>query len=195
MPHTGHCLDDLADLFRLMPATCPLQRRPLRHRPVLALFCALPAAALAQPAPSPSFTPLGPNSTQTCGTVPDSLTSLKKIRPAWRRPGNIWTWSVMRPVAASCGLSGPQKSTDPWAPTRSSPGRTPIHSTPLAVSASAATLALRAWIQKDATCHQIKNALDTGSEQALIESSAKNQPARVKAVHPYLTSFALEKSG
>ena len=34
---------------------------------------------------------LGPNSTQTCGTTPDSLTSLWKIRPAPRRPGNIWT--------------------------------------------------------------------------------------------------------
>ena len=44
---------------------------------------------------------LGPNSTQTCGTVPDSWTSLKKMRPAWRRPGNIWTCSVMRAPAES----------------------------------------------------------------------------------------------
>ena len=44
---------------------------------------------------------LGPNSTHTCGTAPDSRTSLKKMRPAWRRPGNIWTCSVMRAPAES----------------------------------------------------------------------------------------------
>src|SRR5918995_6751659 len=44
---------------------------------------------------------LGPNSTHTCGTVPESCTSLKKIRPAWRRPGNICNCSVMRAPAES----------------------------------------------------------------------------------------------
>jgi hypothetical protein len=34
---------------------------------------------------------LGPNSTHTCGTTPDSFTSVWKIRPAPLRPGNIWT--------------------------------------------------------------------------------------------------------
>ena len=44
---------------------------------------------------------LGPNSTHTCGTAPESWTSLKKIRPAWRRPGNICTCSVIRAPAES----------------------------------------------------------------------------------------------
>ena len=44
---------------------------------------------------------LGPNSTHTCGTTPDSLTSLWKICPAPRRPGNICTWSVIRAPAES----------------------------------------------------------------------------------------------
>ena len=43
----------------------------------------------------------GPNSMQICGTTPDSCTSLKKMRPAWRRPGNISIWSVMRAPAES----------------------------------------------------------------------------------------------
>ena len=41
----------------------------------------------------------GPNSRQICGTAPDSLTWLLKMRPAWRRPGNISIWSVMRAPA------------------------------------------------------------------------------------------------
>ena len=44
---------------------------------------------------------LGPNSTHTCGTTPESFTSVWKIRPAPRRPGNICTWSVMRAPAES----------------------------------------------------------------------------------------------
>ena len=44
---------------------------------------------------------LGPNRTQTCGTRPESLTSLWKICPAPRRPGNICTWSVIRAPAES----------------------------------------------------------------------------------------------
>ena len=44
---------------------------------------------------------LGPNSTHTWGTAPESWTSLKKIRPAWRRPGNICTCSVIRAPAES----------------------------------------------------------------------------------------------
>ena len=43
----------------------------------------------------------GPKSTHTCGTTPESLTSVWKIRPAPRRPGNIWTCSVMRAPAES----------------------------------------------------------------------------------------------
>ena len=44
---------------------------------------------------------LGPNRTHTCGTTPESFTSVWKIRPAPRRPGNICTWSVMRAPAES----------------------------------------------------------------------------------------------
>ena len=43
----------------------------------------------------------GPNSRQTCGTWPESRTSLWKMRPAPRRPGNICTWSVIRAPAES----------------------------------------------------------------------------------------------
>ncbi len=43
----------------------------------------------------------GPNSRHTCGTRPESITWLRKILPAWRRPGNICTWSVMRAPAES----------------------------------------------------------------------------------------------
>ena len=39
---------------------------------------------------------LGPNRQQICGTLPDSATWLRKIRPAPRRPGNRSTWSVIR---------------------------------------------------------------------------------------------------
>ena len=43
----------------------------------------------------------GPNRTHTCGTTPESFTSVWKIRPAPRRPGNILTCSVMRAPAES----------------------------------------------------------------------------------------------
>src|SRR4029453_14152222 len=41
----------------------------------------------------------GPNRQHTCGTRPDRRTSLAKMRPAPRRPGNSSTWSVMRAPA------------------------------------------------------------------------------------------------
>ena len=44
---------------------------------------------------------LGPNRTHTCGTTPDIATSLWKMRPAPRLPGNICTCSVMRAPAES----------------------------------------------------------------------------------------------
>ncbi len=44
---------------------------------------------------------LGPNRTHTCGTTPESFTSVWKIFPAPRRPGNIITWSVIRAPAES----------------------------------------------------------------------------------------------
>src|SRR5580704_8479087 len=44
---------------------------------------------------------LGPKSTHTCGTWPERRTCIWKIRPAWRRPGNIATCSVMRAPAES----------------------------------------------------------------------------------------------
>ncbi len=43
----------------------------------------------------------GPNSRQSWGTKPDIRHWLAKIRPAPRRPGNIWIWSVMRAPAES----------------------------------------------------------------------------------------------
>ena len=43
----------------------------------------------------------GPNSRHSCGTLPERTTSLWKIRPAPRRPGNIRTWSVIRAPAES----------------------------------------------------------------------------------------------
>ena len=44
----------------------------------------------------------GPNRTHTWGTTPDSRTWLKKIRPAPRRPGNIWTcWSIRAPAEST----------------------------------------------------------------------------------------------
>ena len=43
----------------------------------------------------------GPNRRQNCGTTPDRWTSLQKMRPAPRRPGNISIWSVMRAPAES----------------------------------------------------------------------------------------------
>src|SRR3954453_13996154 len=46
---------------------------------------------------------LGPNSTQTCGTTPLSLTSVWKMRPAPRRPGNICPWRV---ISGPAGASG-----------------------------------------------------------------------------------------
>ena len=44
---------------------------------------------------------LGPNRQQICGTLPDSATWLRKIRPAPRRPGNRSIWSVIRAPAES----------------------------------------------------------------------------------------------
>ena len=44
---------------------------------------------------------LGPNRQQICGTLPDSATWLRKIRPAPRRPGKRSTWSVIRAPAES----------------------------------------------------------------------------------------------
>src|SRR5580700_8389125 len=44
---------------------------------------------------------LGPKSTHTCGTWPERRTCIWKMWPAWRRPGNIATCSVMRAPAES----------------------------------------------------------------------------------------------
>ena len=38
---------------------------------------------------------------QIWGTCPESCTSLKKMRPACRRPGNMSIWSVIRAPAES----------------------------------------------------------------------------------------------
>ncbi len=43
----------------------------------------------------------GPKSRQSCGTQPESRHWFMKMRPAPRRPGNIWIWSVMRAPAES----------------------------------------------------------------------------------------------
>ncbi len=57
----------------------------------------------------------GPKRQQIWGTRPDSRTSLAKMRPAPRRPGNSSTWSVMRAPAESTS----QTIGSSWASARS----------------------------------------------------------------------------
>ena len=65
---------------------------------------ALPSTMITQSVNAGMYAPPaadGPNRQQICGTLPESITWLWKIRPAPRRPGNRSTWSVIRAPAES----------------------------------------------------------------------------------------------